>query len=1077
MFSEQQQKIYDGLKSVGESLANFYADAIHMIDPKCTLFSKANLIAHLAREIDSGLRDVFAPEKFKKENEKLLSGSGNGHFASILAAVGKTDPENLIAMEWFSIASNFHRIAHRSKAYLSSKSVEEISELWRKYENVLMIIIGSYLSITNRLDVLLKQEIPQTDSLQAIKNLLRDERNENYFFSNLDKPTWLNPLYQENFFEPELAQNKTDEGSPQYWYPIKYLLSISNSVRRNNKDLLKGIIIKIMNEYINNTIDLHLYTISDITQILANLDNFSFGDTEKFFFEKYSLQTRFHSWGIVHNTLSNQFAKRLIETDDKEGLLNLLKYFFGFSTYEEEAFSFFGEPAVPYIQKKPFVEKFYVNEMLRINGNEIIKLLGIDSLQVAVDKLTELDELGTHSLTWGSPASIEPTSQTIYSTDWENYLVNFIRDYAGLINKVQLDSFIDQILYSDVQILQRLGIHLIRENFRDCADKWWSYIELNTNRDKIYIHEPYVLLQQYSDSFNDEQFEKTISWIELINPRETHEVNGKVYDSSAYQIRRWLTALSPNSQKSKELLNKKQQAYELLNDGKMIDHPEFSSYGTTSIGYDYPIDVEEFQNKPVEEQIDYIQNFKPTYEHDTSDEGLADILEFALAQHPLKYLYKLDLFLPLQSLYTNHLIIGITKALQNEKIQDYTLTLAFIESRLASDAYINEQEKKFPYKKWFGGTVSKFVSSVINKRQQLNLSIHDIDRLIDFLLNLLKRQEFQDESDVIQDSYINHVLNSITGQTYQALMESLQAWSQLTKQVDKAVKWPTQVRKHFTDKLSEFTNENKDFSIVLGMELPILIYLDKDWVEENVTKIFDDSSEQHFDYRMQTAFSRYYSPSFEIYNFYKSHNLFVMGLNYFKKHSAALSTLMVYALFEWRFWNGDPEKESLLSAILEKKDADQIKELIEVTFQQKILAVDNIIYLWKRLLTIFNSTPELTDSHSILTWLFELVDQLDLEVFNLITEVINKIETGNRDAYSLLKHLYKISDTNIELSGKILLQIYKKGLIGPNSYDYELQTLVYKIYSNGQKELADGISIAVSETGSLALKNIYNEHN
>ena len=170
MFSTQQQKIYDGLKSVGESLANFYADAIRMLDSSCTLSSKANLIAHMAREIDGGLRDVFAPDKFKKEN--LLSGLKDSHFASILAAIGKKDHENLIAADWFSIASNFHRIAHRSEVYLSSKSVKEISDLWEKYEKILVIIIGSFLSITNRLDVLLSQETPQADSFACNKKFI-----------------------------------------------------------------------------------------------------------------------------------------------------------------------------------------------------------------------------------------------------------------------------------------------------------------------------------------------------------------------------------------------------------------------------------------------------------------------------------------------------------------------------------------------------------------------------------------------------------------------------------------------------------------------------------------------------------------------------------------------------------------------------------------------------------------------------------------------------------------------------------------------------------------------------------------
>lgn len=123
MFTTERLKLYNLLKRIGESLANFYSDAVSMVDPSFTISSKANIIAHLAREIDGGLRDVFAQNEIAKSKESLLSGNMKGYFASILAAVGKSDPENLLAKKWYSIAVNFARIAHRDRAkiHLASK--------------------------------------------------------------------------------------------------------------------------------------------------------------------------------------------------------------------------------------------------------------------------------------------------------------------------------------------------------------------------------------------------------------------------------------------------------------------------------------------------------------------------------------------------------------------------------------------------------------------------------------------------------------------------------------------------------------------------------------------------------------------------------------------------------------------------------------------------------------------------------------------------------------------------------------------------------------------------------------------
>src|SRR4051812_47778167 len=102
MLTPQQTKIYEGLKQIGEAIANFYLDAITLIDPMCEMPSKANLIAHLAREIDGGIRDAFSPTQRKVEKEKELRDQGLkdvGHFASILVLLGKEDIKNNIANE------------------------------------------------------------------------------------------------------------------------------------------------------------------------------------------------------------------------------------------------------------------------------------------------------------------------------------------------------------------------------------------------------------------------------------------------------------------------------------------------------------------------------------------------------------------------------------------------------------------------------------------------------------------------------------------------------------------------------------------------------------------------------------------------------------------------------------------------------------------------------------------------------------------------------------------------------------------------------------------------------------------
>ena len=149
MLSEKQSKIFNGLKEIGEEISSFCFDAVKILVESSPLKSKANLIAHLAREIDSGLREVFAPNDLKVLKEKEL-GKDAGHFASILVALGR-EPSDPLAKKWHSIATKFAGVAHHRRAYMPAKDVSEIVPLWKEYEEILEKLIGSFYGMSDRL--------------------------------------------------------------------------------------------------------------------------------------------------------------------------------------------------------------------------------------------------------------------------------------------------------------------------------------------------------------------------------------------------------------------------------------------------------------------------------------------------------------------------------------------------------------------------------------------------------------------------------------------------------------------------------------------------------------------------------------------------------------------------------------------------------------------------------------------------------------------------------------------------------------------------------------------------------------
>jgi hypothetical protein len=1078
MFTPEQEKIYNGLKGIGESIANFYADAIRMIDPTCTLASKANLVAHLAREIDGGLKNVFAPTLIKESNLTLIKGVNGGHFASILAALGKTDPNNALAKEWHAIASNFHKIAHRQQVHMPSKDETQMLELWRKYEKVLASIIGSFLNITNRLDVLLGQPTPQEDLMPAIKNLVMESQNANYFFSRLDKESWLEELERSGFFSLDAAPVKPQGATvPEYWYPVKYLLNISSKPLGKEKDPLKDIVHRIMAAFSVGTIDLHPYVVSDIVQIVINLDNLSFGDIERKFLETYSRTRNRLAWSIIQGDLIEGLVKKLVEKSDRQGLLGLLDYIFGFSTFEENGMPIFGQDSdVLYVRRKEHVEKFYIGEFHRLHGAKAIELTGKDGIKVVASKLVDLDKMSAHSITLSSPPSIEVSSQSVYGQEWDDYLVYFVRDNALLLNPKDLSDLIDEFIHSEAQILARLAIHLIRERFADFSDKWWNYIA-SYKGGAPYIHEPYELLRQHSASFTSEQIQTVVEWIERINLHSENKMESTEDDYPAYRIRRWLTALHPSSEEGKAYLSVKTELYEDRNNWKMMEHPEFDSFGTSSFGHESPIKFVEFEVMNLEDQVEYIINFKPVHEFDTTEYGLAELLRNAVARDPDKYLYSLNAFLSFESRYVEALLGGLTGALQVGKMSDYLISLGFIEARLSNmESSEAGPEKNRSYKRGFASSVSGFINTVVDKSETLTVSREDADRMVDVLLDLLEMDARLERTEAIQSGYINHVLNSTRGRIFGALIEVVKLWSKIAVDANESSKWPKKVRDYFTSNLSVFTDANIEFSITLGMELPLLIHLDKEWVAEHMDRILDETNLQHFDYRFSSLFSKHYRPTRGLYEFYKGFDLFERALSYFVNDAGPLDTVMEFALFEWRFWQPTPKEKTIVFRVIEGRNPWQITAIVKAILQGHLFSDDDVVFVWDHLIPIFESIPDLANSYSTLLSFFNLFSVLDDKLYRLTRDTINKVKKGSVEVYSMLRHLFQIADTNIGLAGDLVVLIYHQKLVHRRDTN-ELEVFVDKLYNTGLIELADSICIAVGETGSLALKELYNKHN
>ena len=270
-WTTRQNDICEGLKCIGEEITSFFESALnHYYNerlPNC-----AYQIAHAAREIDGGLRDIFASKLSKKQLEESFIKRGlksifglevktyKGHIASILTALD-VDRRDELAEEWAKIATQFAKYAHRRGGWKGSRKFEEFKPYWDRYEKILERLVGSFYALIERIDRLIRIQDIEDDAIGALVNLLKKEYFSNYFFKKVDSLRWFCHLKKLDYLAPEKILFD-ENGNAYFWNILDYLERVSEQVPQNpeyGKELFD--IIENTVQYSSNTRKINNYYI------------------------------------------------------------------------------------------------------------------------------------------------------------------------------------------------------------------------------------------------------------------------------------------------------------------------------------------------------------------------------------------------------------------------------------------------------------------------------------------------------------------------------------------------------------------------------------------------------------------------------------------------------------------------------------------------------------------------------------------------------------------------------------------------------------------------------------------------
>ena len=517
--SPKQSDIHQNLAAIGPEIAAYYLDGIQILQHE-GLITTASLLAHVAREIDGGLRDILSSGEAKEHIQKqltkeILEKLGNydelkdrkGHIASILAALGiddvivslSTDETRInFAIRWINVSTQFHRFAHRHGAWRVPRAREEFEDLWNDFEGILSNLVGSFLNLLSQLDRICAYKEPTEEIRMTLPNLLGSEERRAYFFRKLGFPTWLKPLKEDGWFDPDqnpMPQESPDQSGYYYsprWHALEYVVKVSTHPECPI-DILVDIVNAITDEskerVDNGRTDLD--TIKIIGTLPVNRiipQHISFMGAALKSIQKY---------GLMDQEIGQTILPKLLNGGKQELTLELLAIMLEIRSVDRRI--------------HPIMDEHWLEYALKKHGQAISNLCGVEVVLIALAQIRALAAEDSSVFNFIHPA--ESDLSRLSRADYCELIVSFISSILQSAEPMSITETIQSLLKEPHVIIRRIAVKTITDHYTNLKHLFWEW-EGNP-LDEIEL-EPEIsqLIQNNRHIFNEQEMEQVLQWIE-----------------------------------------------------------------------------------------------------------------------------------------------------------------------------------------------------------------------------------------------------------------------------------------------------------------------------------------------------------------------------------------------------------------------------------------------------------------------------------------------------------------------------------------------------------------------------------
>ena len=869
-----------------------------------------------------------------------------------------------------------------SKGYFQ---LEEVIRSWiKEIEQVTKYLPLSIRSIDKAIQTPSKELIIET--LQRIRN---KKSLENYFFDTLVKSPnsliWLEALLEERYFIIENSNFKNYNLALR-WNIFKTLehMAVENEkshIQKYSKIMLKivrNIILSLDNQKGENNERSYWLVIKTISHF--SIDNIY---KKHIGLIKSALQVKAAST-LIADAIYKDLLPKLIKEDAKGLIIDLLKIILQFRTTKTKHFH----------QIDSIIDPYHLNKILTVNKGEISRICAIDSANVALAIIQKI--LTKFQFQFNYVHNLHQAEEKqIREQSYENQLINFTSYMLEKSNPDDIEEIVKNLLESSFDINKRLAYYLIDCNYKSLFCLFWAikYNPLNISP----FDELYILFKNRSKHFTQGQLQTILDWIEsqekYINaPPSDYDEREKQFD--AYQKKKWLHALLDTENNE---IKKRYKFYNNINISPIELHEASeATKGLGTIKEVSPIGDDDYKKMTNNEIATFIKSYKEEFKNllrdDLTRENLASSLRKYVSNDPIRYSSDLTPFLSISPKYQYEILRGFEEAWKNNKDLKWDELISFMKKIIKSKTFWLEEKEvvEFDYNSWI---VSEIADIIIagTKNDEHAFSVDLLSSVEEIILILLRNVN----SSYLNDSldFITAVLNSSKGRVFISAIDYSLRCARTIKN-DLKEKWIISIKDEFTKCLDKSYELNLGFSVILGLYLPNLNYLDKQWVQNNFNRIFDLGNDEYW----EAAFSGYiigHSTVYEdIYKSFREFGHYKKGLMHnFKDKQALRNLVQNIAIAYLAGWEKLSNNDSLICMLIKSQNPEHLSELIKFIWSlrknENKPQNEKIKLLWKDILSEISPLLEIDDQYckiaSDLSLWLSLIDEIDNDIFTWLS--------------------------------------------------------------------------------------------